>query len=173
MIDGAVWPLLRGARAPLFLAGVGSHLPLYRESSRYAFVADRGIEGNVDELDADTLRERAWPLVEEQFSRRRREVLEELELARSRGVAELDLVAIGRHAVQGRVRRLLLGEGEQVSGSFDFETGRIHSGVGKDGLSDDVLDDLAQAVLIRAGEVMTLPVAQMAEGASAAAVLRW
>jgi hypothetical protein len=75
--------------------------------------------------------------------------------------------------VQGRIRRLLLGEGRQVWGSFDFESGQIQTVEEREALSDDVLDDLAQAVLLRDGEVVTLPPEEMPEGTSAAALLRW
>jgi hypothetical protein len=60
-----------------------------------------------------------------------------------------------------------------VWGSFDFESGRIRTVEEREALNDDVLDDLAQAVLLRDGEVVTLPLEEMPEGASAAAVLRW
>jgi hypothetical protein len=173
MIDAAVWRLLRKEQAPLFLAGVARYIPLFRELSRYPAVADRGIDGNVDGVDAGELRERAWPLVDELFRARREQALEEFDLARGRGLAELDMPAIGRHAVHGRVRRLLLGEGRHTWGLFDFETGSIDIGAEEEGLGDDVLDDLAQAVLVRDGEVLTLPADEMPDGTAAAAVLRW
>jgi hypothetical protein len=170
VVDAAVWQQLRGDQAPLFLAGITRHIPLYRELSRYPFVPEQGIEGNVDELAADELRERAQPLVEEWLRARRSAQVKELAAARGRGLATLDLEAIGKHAAEGRVHRLLLSEGQRTPGQFDVETGRIHSAAD---LSDDVLDDLAQAVLLRDGEVTTLPAEEMPEGAAAAAVLRW
>jgi hypothetical protein len=172
MIDAAAWRVLREERAPLFLAGVVSYVPLYRGLSRYPFVAEHGIEGNFDEAGAEDLRERAWPLVQELFRERREQALEELIVARGRRLAELDLRTIGRHAIQGRVRRLFLGEGGYVPGVFDFETGEIRPAK-EDELSDEVLDDLAQAVVVRDGEVMTLPAEEMPEEAPVAALLRW
>lgn len=173
-VDSATWSLLRHEKVPLFLAGVGRYVPLYREVSRYPHVADTGIEGNVDGLGAEDILERARPLAEELFRSRRRQELEQFGSAHGRGLTELDLQAMGRHAVQGRIRRLLLAEGREASGRFDFETGQIQPVAEKEPLHDDVLDDLAQAVLLRDGEVVTFPVDEMPEGATdAAAVLRW
>jgi hypothetical protein len=172
-VDAATWPVLRHEKVPLFLAGIGRYVPLYRQVCRYPHVVDEGLEGNVDGLGIDTLLERVQPLAEDLFRHRRQKEREEFSHAHGRGLTELDLHALGRHAVQGRVRRLLLGEGREVWGSFDFESGRIRTVEKREALSDDVLDDLAQAVLLRDGEVATLPFEEMPEGASAAALLRW
>jgi hypothetical protein len=170
IVDAALWKQLRGDTAPLLLAGVARYIPLYRKLSRYPHVAEIGIEGNVDDLDAEELRERARPLVDELLRARRRAQLAELAAARERGLAALDLKAIGRHAAEGRVHRLLLGEERHARGQIDNPTGRIRV-AGE--LGGDMLDDLAQAVLARDGEVTTLPAEEMPEGAAAAAVLRW
>ena len=173
VVDSAAWKLLREERAPLILAGIGRYVPLYRELSRYPFVAERGIEGNVDDLDGEQLRQRARPLLDALFSARRQEQLEELAVARGRGRAALDLESIGRHAVQGRVRRLFLSEGSHLRGRLDRETGEIHEAAANGEPGDDVLDDVAEAVLARDGEVTTLPAEAMPGGAPAAALLRW
>jgi hypothetical protein len=172
-IDAAIWKVLRNEQVPLVLAGVVRYLPLFRQLSRYGLLAEQSIEGNVDDIGADELLGRARPVVDEVFRTSREQALEELEHARGRGLAELNLRAIGRHAVEGRVRRLLLGEGRSTSGLFDFETGRIRPGAADGSVPDDALDDLAQAVLVRDGEVLTLPAEQMPKGAAAAALLRW
>jgi hypothetical protein len=172
-VDAAIWKLLRREQTPLFLAGVARHATAFRELCRYPFVADHGVEGNVDDVEAGELRERVRPLVDELFRARRAEALEELSHARGRGLAEVKLGAVGRHAVQGRVRQLLLAEGRQVRGRFDFDDGAILPAASGDDLADDVLDDLAQAVLVRAGDVMTIPATDMPEEAAAAAILRW
>jgi hypothetical protein len=172
-VDSAAWPVLRHEKVPLFLAGIGRYVPLYREVSRYPHVAEHAIEGNVEGLGTEELRERARPLVEELFRNRRRQDLHELSQARGRGLMETDLRALGRHAVQARIRRLFLVEGRHAWGRFEFETGHIRTVEEKEPLSDDILDDLAQAVLLRDGDVLTLPSEEMPEGADAAALLRW
>ncbi len=169
MVDAAVWKRLRRERAPLFLAGVAHHLPLYRELSRYPSIAEQGLEGNVDDIGAEELCERALPLLEDLCRAHQDQILKEFARSRDQGLAELELKAIGRHAVAGRVSRLLLGRGREKRGVFDHRTGQLRSLAA----SDDVLDDLAQAVLVRAGEVMTLPAEQIPGAAAAAAILRW
>jgi hypothetical protein len=76
-VDRALWSRLRGERAPLLLAGVAAHWPVYRAISRYPHVAAEGIEGNPSDLGATGLRERAAPIVRELFRAREERVLQD------------------------------------------------------------------------------------------------
>lgn len=172
-VDTALWRLLRQESVPLFVAAIARHISLYRELSRYPLVAERGIEGNVDEVGAEELSARVRPLVEELRLARRRRHAEEFAQARGKGLTEVDLHAIGPHAVQGRVRRLFLGDGRKAPGRVDAETGEVRDAGEEEGRADDVLDDLAQAVLVRDGEVVTLPAEEMPDQSVAVALLRW
>jgi hypothetical protein len=54
------------------------------------------------------------------------------------------------------------------------ETGEISlSGTVQEGGGDDLLDDLAEAVLARSGDVLVVPKARMPGVEPAAAILRW
>ncbi|HUG52656.1 MAG TPA: hypothetical protein VMR21_03615 [Vicinamibacteria bacterium] len=173
-VDRALWPTLREERAPLVLTGVGYHFPIYQEVSRYAPLLEQGVEGNVDASPPEEIHARVWPVVREAFRAREEEALEAHARAASRGLASTDLDLIGRMAVHGRVRQLLLAEGAHVWGALDPDSGAIARRPGQqDSRDDDVLDDLAEAVLARGGEVLMLAPERLPGGGPAAAVLRW
>jgi hypothetical protein len=174
LVDRALWELLRDDPAPLVLAGVGYYLPLYAEASRCSNIVERGVEGNFDVASPEELHARAWPLVKEVLRGREEVALREHEAGVARGHATDELGRVARAAVQGRVRRLLLGEGVHAWGRLDPASGALQLAEEQQGPhDDDVLDDLAEAVLGRGGEVMQLPLERMPGGRAAAALLRW
>jgi hypothetical protein len=174
LVDRALWELLRDDPAPLVLAGVGYYLPLYAEASRCAHIVEGGVEGNFDAAAPEQLHARAWPLVERVLRAREDAAVAEHQAAVARGLSTDDLGRVARAAVQGRVRLLLLGEGVHAWGRLDPESGALRLAEEQQGPhDDDALDDLAEAVLGRGGEVMQLPLGRMPGGRAAAALLRW
>ena len=173
-VDEALWEVLRDEHAPLVLAGVGYYHPIYHGVSRYAHLLHDGVDGNFEHSSSSALHERAWPIVRAELQRRERRAVDEAAGLRARGLASDDLATVARAAVQGRVRRLLLARGRHVWGRLDKTSGAVdlHE-IQRDAHDDDVLDDIAQAVLSRGGEVLLLEPEQLTNGTKVAAVLRW
>jgi hypothetical protein len=173
-IDRALWETLRHESAPLILAGVERHFPLYRESSRYPFLAAEGVAGNFDSASPEEIRDRVWPLASEIFQKREEEVLSLYASSAKRRLVVEELSTVARMAVRGRIRWLLVAEDAHVWGTLNRETGEISlSGTVQEGGGDDLLDDLAEAVLARSGDVLVVPKARMPGVEPAAAILRW
>jgi hypothetical protein len=173
-VDRALWQILRDESVPLVLAGVAYYLPLYREASRYRNLLERSAEGSFDDATPEELHARVWPIVAETFARRLDEALAARAHAASRGLVTDDLAAIGRTAVHGRVRRLLLAEGARVWGRLDPDTGALRlAPQQQDATDDDVLDDLAESVIVRGGDVLAVPRERLPGATVASAVLRW
>lgn len=168
-VDEALWPVLRDADLPLILAGVEHYHPLFRQVSRYRQIVDEGVHGNVERETPDRLLARVRPVAERLARAREEEAVAEHERHRRHGRALTSLEAIAYAAIRGRVRRLLLAEGAKVLGEIDPETG----GLTRRFDHRDALEDLTEQVLIRGGEVVTLPRARMPEESVVAATLRW
>jgi hypothetical protein len=91
---------------------------------------------------------------------------------RQRSTSLNDLGMIAEAAAQGTVRRLFVSEHQQIFGTFDIHTGRIK--IHPEDLNhedDDLLDDIAQAVLASGGEVIIASPEQMPSGSPALAVI--
>jgi len=173
-IDRALWERLRDERVPLVLAGPAAYFPIYRDVSRYAHLAPSGVEGNVDTATPEELHARAWPVVRALFDAEEREAVAEYARLVSSRLGTSILTEVSAAAVHGRVRRLFVQQGKVLFGHLDPLTGDVLLHGRQEGaVDDDVLDDLAEAVLARAGDVLELPAERMPEGAAAAAVLRW
>lgn len=162
-----------GDGAPLLVAGEASLLPLYREVAgpRASFET---VEGAVDDLGPDELHGRVLPAALRALAARDAALVDDFRKARDRGLGADILTEVAASAVAGRVRRLLVADGRPLFGRVDRATGEVTLHAGQTGpQDDDVLDDLAEIVLARGGEVVVLESGRMPDEASAVATFRW
>lgn len=173
-VDRALWTLLREHKAPLVVAAPERLQSAYRAVQRYPYLAEQGIAGNFARATPDELHARAWPIVQTELLGHELEVAERYDRLVSRAMALDDVRAIAQFAVQGRVRELLLQKGAYSWGRMDRHSGALElhgeqSGAG----GDDVLDDIAEAVLLRGGDVFAFEAERMPTKSPVAATLRW
>lgn len=163
MVDGALHAVLRGERAPLVLAGVEYLMPLYRAASGYPHIVQAGVRGNPDAFDLDELRQKAWPLVEPELTRARREALAQFRELHSTGTkrASIDLREIVAAAHYGRVEALFIAPGSQSWGSFDAATGEVTIEPEPDPHADDLYDSAARETYLHGGTVFPLASGQL------------
>lgn len=173
-IDQALWEVLRDENVPLVLAAAERSNAMYRTISRYPHLAADGLIGNYARASLAELHERAWPIVQREISVRETHVLERYQSLVSRARALEDVRAIAQFAVQGRVRDLMLAKDSYLWGTLDKTSGTVAlHGEPHDARDDDVLDDIAEAVLLRGGEVYSIDKERMPSKSPIAATLRW
>jgi hypothetical protein len=144
---------LEGPWVPLVLAATQQHQGGLRALGKLPGLLEEGITGNPDRLTPAVLHARAWPVVERWLATREDPAPWERARNRGKGVDLLDDACA--LAVAGRVRRLWLDSARSSAGRLDPETGRIGPGAP----DDDVFDALAEAVLVRGGDVIPLSAA--------------
>jgi hypothetical protein len=88
-------------------------------------------------------------------------------------LAKKNIFQIGRAAIKGTIRKLIVAEGIHIFGKLDKKTGgmSIHP-VDMDHEDDDLLDDLAQTVIAQGGEVIVAPREQIPKGRPLLAILK-
>ncbi len=171
--DAALREALPGS-TPILLAGPGGVLPAFREVCTHPAVFPEVVEGAVDDVGIDELHERVLPVALRALEARNTRLVEDFRKALDRGLASDVLTVVAEAAVAGRVRRLVVAGGKTLFGRMDRETGEITLHAGQSGpQDDDVLDDLAETVLARGGEVFVLDAAKMPHEAAAVAIYRW
>ncbi len=173
-IDESLWEVLRDEKAPLVLAATDRSNSMYRTIARYPHLAAEGIIGNYSRAGAAELHEKAWPIVQKEVTARETELLERYQSLVSRSKALDEVRAIAKFAVQGRVRELLLAKDAYQWGILDKTTGDVAFHDKPEGARDeDVLDDIAESVLLKGGDVYSLSKDHMPSKSSVAATLRW
>ncbi len=172
-VEGTLRKVLED-RAPLVVAGAGSLLPVFREVCGHSGLTAGYVEGAVEDLSTVELHVRTLPEARKALDARDETLVEEFREHLDRGLAADILTRIAQAAVLGRVRRLLVSDGRPLFGRVDRTTGEVTLHAGQTGpQDDDVLDDLAEVVLARGGEVVVLDPQRMPGEAAAAATFRW
>jgi len=174
VVDNALWEhVLREEQAPLLLAGVGYYHPIYRAISRYQHLAGPGVEGNFERATPEEIHAQVWPVMSELFRKREDIVLGTYAELKGSEQATDELRAVAQATVQSRVHQLFLAEGAHLWGQFARESGNVILHPTQQDTHDDVLDDLAEEVLARGGELLLLPAERMPSVSPLAAILRW
>lgn len=84
-------------------------------------------------------------------------VIQEYRWAVSRRLTEEDIHQISKSAIFGRIDKLIIADGVEIFGKINESNGDLHIHYeGLDHEDDDLLDDLAQAVLTNNGEVVVV-----------------
>lgn len=169
LLDG----LGAGDATPLLLAALPEHHHLFRRVSRNRSLAAAALYVHPDSISPEALRERAWQLVQPYYLERLAGLIGAFEAARARQMASGDLADIGAAVVSGRVATLLIDAERVVPGSLDGQSGAIRTGDLADPDTDDLIDDLAEAVLRQGGEVVVVPSERMPVDSGAAATWRF
>jgi hypothetical protein len=157
---------------PLLLAGLPENVAGFRAVTRNPHILDAAIEVDPDSLSLEQLRSLAWQKVEPVYLKRLTELTDSYNLNRSRGLGSDDPAAIAEAALAGRVGTLLIDADRVVPGRID-ERGRIERRSMADPQTDDVLDDLAEAVVRMKGEAIVVPTQRMPTRTGVAALYRF
>jgi hypothetical protein len=163
----------RPSGLPLMLAALPESLEAFRRISENPFLLPAGITVNPDSLSLDQLREQAWKQIEPFYVARLEGLKEKFHTARSRQAASADLSDVAKAAAAGRVETLLVEADRIIPGELDRATGAIRLGEQAAPHVDDMLDDLAELVLVEGGEVVIVPTERMPTKSGLAAIFRF
>ncbi len=163
----------RPSGLPLMLAALPEHHTAFRDVSHNPFLTQDGLEVDPEALDLDELRVQAWQKVEPLYQSRLTKLIEEYQVSLTRQLASDDVAQVARATTEGRVAVLLLESDREIPGRLDTATGRIEPGDLAHPDVDDVLDDLAEAVLRMRGEVIVVPAERMPAATGLAATYRF
>ncbi|MGQ0752596.1 MAG: baeRF3 domain-containing protein [Betaproteobacteria bacterium] len=158
---------------PLILAALPEHQGLFRQISTNPFLLKDGLDTNPMRMDGEALRRAAWAIVEPRFHERTRALGEEFREAVSKNLGSDRLSEVGTAAVGGRVATLMVEADRHIGGRLDNETGLVKQVDLGNPEVDDVLDDIAVAVLRAKGRVEVVPGAHMPTKSGLAAIFRY
>ena len=172
-VDSGVRELIGKEGPPLLLAGVEYVLPIYAEVSKYSNLMEQGITGNPDQLKAEELQERAWPIIEPHFRESQETAAANYQEMLSKGLSSHDIKEIIAAAKQGRVDSLFVAMGEEVWGTVSPETGNIQIHQEPQPGDEDLLDLAALQTLFNSGTVFVVPPERVPDEKLLAAVFRY
>ena len=149
----------RPSGLPLMLAALPEHHDTFRKVSHNPFLMGDGIKYDPKSIPIERLREEAWRAIEPRYLGRLAALAGDFEEARSKHLGSDDLADAARAAAAGRVEMLLVEADRQIPGRIDPVSGEVAFGDLAHPEVDDLLDDLAEIVLRRGGDVVVVPAA--------------
>jgi len=164
----------RPSGLPLVLASLAEHQAVFRKLSGNPFLLPEGIELDPGLLDMEDLRARAWKVIEPHYHQETRALVDRFRAQHGTGLATDDLQKVADATLAGRVQALLVDVDRHIPGKLDAATRQVQLPQGSETLdADDILDDLAEAVLRQGGEVLMIPGDVMPGDTGVAAILRY
>ena len=163
----------RPSGLPLLLAALPEYHTPFRTISHNPFLMTDGIQTNPDSLSEEQLRREAWQKLEPRYLERLAQLIEAYQVARPRQLASDDVTDVARATVAGRVATLLVEADRTLPGRIDAISGAVEPGGLAHPEVDDMLDDLAEIVLRRQGQVVVVPPERMPSATGLAATYRY
>jgi len=163
----------RPSGLPLLPAALPEYHGVFRKISRNPFLVAGGLKIDPESVSTDQLRELAWQIIGPRYLERLKHLVDEFEHAKPRGMIGDHVGQIAFDAVSGRVKTLLVESDREVPGHIDSSSGRIEFDDISHPHIDDLLDDLAELVLNKGGQVVVVPPERMPVTTGAAAIYRY
>ena len=123
-------------------------------------------------LTPEQLRAEVWQVVEPKYLARLAQLTEDHQTAAARGMAASNLDDVAQAAASERIGMLLIEADRVIPGRFDPATGEVRPDRLAHPDVDDLIDDLAEAVLRTGGEVVVVPAGRMPTDTGLAATFR-
>lgn len=164
----------KAAQLPVVLVGLAENLGTFRKNNQNPYVLQQEINIDPTSLTVDQLLDKAWSIVEPVAAKRVQEEIARFNQAHGTGLANGDLNRTLAAILDGRVETLLIDAEKRVAGKVDRDGRRIE--ILEDFSSpeaEDVLDDLAEMVLRRGGEVKIIPSQYMPTDTGLASIYRF
>ncbi|HWQ90348.1 MAG TPA: hypothetical protein VN673_01660 [Clostridia bacterium] len=163
----------RPSGLPLLLAALPENQSLFRRLSHNPFLLPEGVPVYPDAVPIETLRERAWQVIQPHYLTRLAGLVEMFGAARAKEMGTDIVKQIAPAAVGGRVGTLLIEADRLLPGRIDQATGDVELENITHPEVDDLLDDLAEIVLRNRGQVVMVPPERMPSATGVAAIFRY
>jgi hypothetical protein len=170
-IDRGVAGALKGQRAPLILAAVDYLIPMYRDVTTYAHLADDAIVGSPDLLSPSELYSAVWQILEKNILKHGQSAFAVYMEHRNTPLTSSNLKDILGAAQLGLIRFLFLSASAERWGVISPETVHVHSS--REPGDSDLLNSAAILTLRHGGQVFEEAPNHLPDGAEAAAVFRF
>lgn len=178
LIDTTSWisewlgQMIGNERPRLYLAGGSEPIEALAKNLHYPNTVWPALRSRFDVGDVNELSSLVRRNMQKEINQTLERKIEEFSVAEQMNLTLKNIFRISRAAAQGRIRKLIVAEEIKIFGKLDFESGALSlHPCDLDHEDDDVLDDLAQAVLARGGEVIVANRDQIPRGGPISAIV--
>jgi hypothetical protein len=169
-VDAALRPVL--SDTPLILAATDPLASIYRGLASHAALLPEGITTSPDRLTDAELAAAARPVLDAHYATQVAEARDLHARRAAEGRATTDLATAARAASQGAIELLLVDIDANQPGTLD-DAGTLSLAATASADSYDIIDEIAGRAILTGARVLGVRSADLPEGASLAAVLRY
>lgn len=163
----------RELKFPLILFALQEyHIP-FKNLSKNPYLITKGINKSIESFAITEIEKMARVIIETINLKRIKKLIDAYTKADAESMGSSDLVQIAKAAYQGRVQTIILEEDKIIPGKIDYQTGNIKYCELDNPECDDLLDDLAELVLLNGGDVSVLTKKKMPSESGVAAIFRY
>jgi len=161
------------SKLPLILVSLKEYHAEFKKLSKNPYILDESISKSMESIEMNDLQDNARVIIEEINREKTQRLVELFAQAEAESLGSSDLAQVAQAAYESRVETILIEEDKIVSGKIDSKTGKIKFGDINMPDYDDILDDLAELVLLGGGVVFVLPKDKMPVTTGIAASYRY
>ncbi len=172
-VDKALIKAIGNSNVPLVFAGVDYLFSIFRENTRYNYLAKKPLEGNPESIRDEMLQEKAWEHVEPIFQNTKEKALARYHELCGTGKTSTNLEEVAISAPDGRIELLFVATGVSLHGTIDHENKSLHLENDKNPAGEDILDYAAVRTYLNGGSVYPVPASDMPGENYVAAVFRF
>jgi hypothetical protein len=172
-VDAGLHAYLNQETAPLVLVSVEYLQPIYQDVNSYPNLVHQGVYGNPDQMQPDELREAAWPCIEPLIDQAQQKALAQYAELHNTDKTGDRLEQIVPAAYNGQIDTLFVVKDAHHWGTYDPATSAVTLKKADSPEATDLLDLAAVHTLLQGGNVYLLPVSDMPESTSVAAIYRY
>ncbi|MAT42648.1 MAG: hypothetical protein CL609_09925 [Anaerolineaceae bacterium] len=172
-VDDVLGEVITNRQSPIVLAGVEYLFPLFKKTSSFNNIMAKGVEGNPDDLSAEELHTKAWPLIKPYFMETQNEAFSRYKDLSNTDQVTTNLEKTFLAAYQGRIELVFTVEDYQVWGNYDVDTNKVHIHNEFQAGDEDLLNLVSIYTLKNGGTVFVVDEGTMPAKAPQAAILRF
>ena len=172
-VDSSLRGLMTGSDIPLVLATTQPLASIYREVNTYSHLAARGIDESPAHSTDAQLSDQARPVLDALYREEIAHWRKTYSERENQGRATTDVANAARAATFGAVESLLMDFDEVIPGTVNEQDGVITFAKSADARNYGVVDEIASRVLRSGGRVLAVRKADIPDGKSLAAILRY
>ena len=173
-VDETLWKEVLGREnSPVLLAGVEYLTSIFRQRTQYKNIWPESLNGSFENTDANALYAVARETMQSYFSERAAKACEAYGNKSATALTTSVVAGIVPAAFYGRVSTLLVRKGDQLWGTFDAQSNRLHVHETRQEGDESLYEKAIVKTIQNGGEVHELEPSEMPVDASLAAVMRY
>lgn len=171
-VDAALRSMLVGREVPLILAAAPPLEPIYRQVNTYPHLVGETLEGNPETTSDADLASAARAILDKLNAEYLADMRERFGDLESNGLASRDLHYVAKAATYGVVSTLMFDIDAFVAGAIG-DDGKVTIAEENDAIAYGVIDEIVRRALATGAKVVAARAADLPDGASVAALLRY